>query len=56
MDTYIWTEERDGVAVVLALGDVVHLLHGLAVGQNVPLAPALLVTEVVEHPLRRRAG
>lgn len=47
--TYTGSKERDGVAVVLALGDVGHLLHGATVGEDVPLAAEALVAEEVEE-------
>jgi hypothetical protein len=47
-------EEGDSVAVGHGLGDVVHLLHELAVSLDVPLAVSLLVPKSVEGALRRR--
>lgn len=39
--------------MVLAFGDVSHFLHRASIGEDVPLAPQMLVAEEVEQPLRR---
>jgi hypothetical protein len=51
----VWPEEGDNVALVLALGNFFHLLHGLAITEDVrPTVALLLVAEVVQDALWRR--
>ena len=49
---YAGAEEGDAVAMVLAFGNVSHLLHWPAIGQYIPLAPEPLVAQEIEEPLR----
>lgn len=41
---YAGTEKGDAVAMILAFGNVGHLLHGSTIRQDVPLAPQPFIT------------
>ena len=50
---YLGVEDGDGVMGKLDSGNIVLQLHGRMVGEGVPLATPITVTDVVEHVLCR---